>query len=131
MLLQTNSYIVSNNQRAEHVRLMRQFRLCFRRLGADFEVFEEADDTGTSSSRFVQIMRFRDRAHYRHVVEAEKSDKQAQGLIDTFCRLVDLPHQQQAHLFRSSLMTDCLACNDTGDGPAPMIEAEEFSPAQS
>lgn len=119
MLLQTNSYIVAHNQRAEHVRLMRQFRVCFRRLGADFEVFEEAghDAHGNAhgSARFVQLMRFRDRGHYKQVTEAEKVDPAAQKLIAAFCNLVDLPHQADTKLFRHSLLTDCLPCNDTSE----------------
>lgn len=102
MLLQTNSYIVPKERRAEHARLLRRFRQILLRLGCDdFEVFEQmgpnwkaADATG----RFVQLMRFRDRKHQRQVHAAEQSDPQAQQLINEFCDLINLPYQQQQGL---------------------------------
>ena len=100
MLLQTNSYIVRSDQRAEHARLMRQFRVAFRRLGSEFDVYEEearGDHAGRGkarSSRFVQMMRFRDRAHHVEVTRAEREDSVAQDLVSAFARLVDLPYQQ-------------------------------------
>jgi hypothetical protein len=42
MLLQTNSYIVPKEKRAEHARLVRRFRQTLARLGCDhFEVYEQ------------------------------------------------------------------------------------------
>ena len=101
MLLQTNSYIVPKDKRAEHARLMARFRQCFRRLGSGFEVYEQTGPNwaGDGGGRFVQMMRFRDRRHQAQVAAAEKADKVAQQLIADFCRLVNLPYQQQQGLF--------------------------------
>ncbi|QOV90866.1 hypothetical protein [Humisphaera borealis] len=102
MLLQTNSYIVPKERRAEHVRLLRRFRQVLMRLGCDlFEVYEQMGPNWTSgdgSGRFVQIMRFRDRKHQREVHASEQSDPAAQQLIAEFCDLVNLPYQQQQGL---------------------------------
>src|SRR5437763_1122272 len=66
MLLQTNSYFVPKEKRAEHARLMRRFRQALAKLGCDmFEVYEQvgANWTGAENGRYVQIMRFRDGKH--------------------------------------------------------------------
>lgn len=103
MLLQTNSYIVPKEKRAEHARLMRRFRQVLNRLGCDnFEVYEQvgANWSNTQTSgRFVQIMRFRDRKHQLAVQAAERSDPSAQELIAEFCDLVNYPYQQQQGQF--------------------------------
>lgn len=103
MLLQTNSYIVPKDKRAEHARLMARFRQCFRRLGSAFEVYEQTGPnfTGDGGGRFVQMMRFRDRRHQQEIQASEKQDKVAQQLIEEFCRLVNLPYQQKQGLFAS------------------------------
>jgi hypothetical protein len=103
MLLQTNSYIVPKDKRAQHTRLVQRFRQTLTRLGCDhFEAYEQvganwspADTTG----RFVQLMRFRDRKHQLAVQAAERSDATAQGLIKEFCELINFPYQQQQGLF--------------------------------
>ena len=103
MLLQTNSYIVPKEKRAEHARLMRRFRQVLNRLGCeDFEVYEQvgANWSATQTSgRFVQIMRFRDRKHQLAVQGAERTDPAAQELIAEFCDLVNYPYQQQQGQF--------------------------------
>lgn len=103
MLLQTNSYIVPKEKRAEHARLMRRFRQVMNKLGCDnFEVYEQVGanwGTGQTSGRFVQIMRFRDRKHQMAVQNAERSDPAAQELIAEFCELVNYPLQQQQGYF--------------------------------
>src|SRR5277367_3913054 len=103
MLLQTNSYIVPKDKRAQHARLVQRFRQTLSRLGCDhFEAYEQvganwspADTTG----RFVQLMRFRDRKHQLAVQGAERNDPTAQGLIKEFCELINFPYQQQQGLF--------------------------------
>jgi hypothetical protein len=103
MLLQTNSYIVPKDKRAQHARLVQRFRATLSRLGCDhFEAYEQvganwspADTTG----RFVQLMRFRDRKHQLAVQGAERNDPTAQGLIKEFCELINFPYQQQQGLF--------------------------------
>jgi hypothetical protein len=103
MLLQTNSYVVPKEKRAEHARLMRRFRQVLNRLGCDsFEVYEQvgANWSNTQTSgRFVQIMRFRDRKHQLAVQGAERSDPAAQELIAEFVELVNYPLQQQQGQF--------------------------------
>ena len=65
MLLQTNSYVVPADKRADHDRMMRRFRQIMTRLGCDdFDVVEQTGPNwsgGEPTGRFVQIMRFRDR----------------------------------------------------------------------
>lgn len=103
MLLQTNSYVVPKDRRAEHARLLRRFRQTLARLGCDqFEVYEQAGQnwsSGDTSGRFVQIMKFRDRRHQLAVQAAERNDAQAQQLIAEFCELINFPYQQQHGLF--------------------------------
>jgi hypothetical protein len=103
MLLQTNSYIVPREKRAEHERLVRRFRQAFARLGCEqFEVYEQVGQNWSNSEptgRFVQLMRFRDRRHQQAVQEAERKDPAAQALIQEFCRLINFPYQQQQGLF--------------------------------
>ena len=103
MLLQTNSYVVPKEKRAEHARLVRKFRQTLARLGCDqFDVFEQVGPnwgTGETTGRFVQMMRFRDRKHQVAVQTAEKQDPGAQALIQEFCDLINFPYQQQQGLF--------------------------------
>src|SRR3712207_5730720 len=103
MLLQTNSYIVPKEKRAEHARLLRRFRQTLARLGCDhFEVYEQVGANwgrSETTGRYVQIMRFRDRAHQQQVQTAEKADPAAQKLIAEFCQLINFPYQQQQGLF--------------------------------
>ena len=103
MLLQTNSYIVPKDKRAEHARLLRRFRQVLTKLGCDnFEVYEQVGanwTTGESTGRVVQIMRFRDRKHQLAVQAAERNDPAAQALIAEFCELINFPYQQQRGLF--------------------------------
>jgi hypothetical protein len=103
MLLQTNSYIVPKEKRAEHQRLMRRFRQVLNQLGCDnFEVYEQVGanwSTNQTSGRFVQIMRFRDRKHQLAVQNAERTDAAAQQLIAEFCDLINYPYQQQQGQF--------------------------------
>ncbi len=103
MLLQTNSYIVPPEKRAEHARLIRQFRQTLQRLGCDqFGVFEQVGANwsgGETTGRFVQMMHFRDRKHQLAVQQSERNDPAAQQLIQSFCELINFPYQQQQNLF--------------------------------
>jgi hypothetical protein len=136
MLLQTNSYIVPKEKRAEHARLMRRFRQVLNRLGCDnFEVYEQvgANWSNTQTSgRFVQIMRFRDRKHQLAVQGAERTDPSAQELIAEFCDLVNYPYQQQqgqfAVGFYSSVLPVAPARPPRRPGEAPADQAVEPDP---
>jgi hypothetical protein len=103
MLLQTNSYVVPKEKRAEHARLVRKFRQTLGRLGCEqFDVFEQVGPNwggGETTGRFVQMMRFRDRKHQVAVQTAEKQDPAAQALIQEFCELINFGYQQQQGLF--------------------------------
>jgi hypothetical protein len=103
MLLQTNSYIVPRDKRAEHQRLIRRFRQTLKRLGCDhFEVYEQVGpnwSNSESSGRYVQILRFVDRKHQLSVQQAERTDATAQAVIADFCDLINFPYQQQQGLF--------------------------------
>jgi len=112
MLLQTNSYIVPREKRAEHARILRRFRQTLQRLGCDhFEVYEQVGanwNTAETTGRFVQIMRFRDRKHQMQVQGAERSDPQAQQVVREFCELINFPYQQQQGLFAVGYYTSFL-----------------------
>lgn len=103
MLLQTNSYIVPKDKRAEHARLLQRFRQTLARLGCEhFEAYEQvgANWSGNETTgRFVQLMRFKDRKQQQSVQAAERSDPAAQALIKEFCELINFPYQQQQGLF--------------------------------
>ena len=112
MLLQTNSYIVPRDKRAEHQRLIRRFRQTLKRLGCDhFEVYEQVGpnwSNSESSGRYVQILRFVDRKHQLSVQQAERSDPTAQAVIADFCDLINFPYQQQQGLFAVGFYTSTL-----------------------
>lgn len=103
MLLQTNSYVVPKEKRAEHARLLNRFRQTMTRLGCEsFDVFEQAGanwGSGEPSGRYVQLIRFRDKKHHQAVQQLERSDPSAQKLIAEFCELINFPYQQQQGLF--------------------------------
>lgn len=98
MLLQTNSYIVPKEKREAHARLMRRFRQTLQRLGCEhFEVYEQVGSNWNSlrtGTRFVQMMRFRDRRQHQAVQDAERNDPAAQELIREFCELIGFADQQ-------------------------------------
>jgi hypothetical protein len=112
MLLQTNSYIVPKEKRADHARLMRRFRQTLLRLGCDhFEVYEQVGANWSNAEvtgRYVQILRFVDRKHQLAVQAAERSDPTAQGVIAEFCDLINFPYQQQQGLFAVGFYTSVL-----------------------
>ncbi len=131
MLLQTNSYIVPRDKRAEHARLLRRFRQTLLRLGCDhFEVYEQVGpnwSSADSSGRFVQIMRFRDRKHQMAVQGAERSDAAAQALLKEFCDLINLPYQQQQGLFAVGYYTSFLRMPQRLEGPDSFAAPAETS----
>lgn len=132
MLLQTNSYIVPKDKRAEHARLLRRFRAALAKLGCDsFEVYEQVGanwNTGEPTGRYVQIMRFRDRRHQVAVQQAERSDPVAQAIIAEFCQLINFPYQQQQGLFAVGFYNGVLpvapARPQAGEGAAAVQEPE-------
>jgi len=134
MLLQTNSYIVPKEKRAEHARLLARFRTCLARLGCDhFEAYEQvgANWAGNETTgRFVQIMRFRDRKQQQQVQGAERSDPQAQQLIKEFCELINFPYQQQQGLFAVGFYTSVLAVSPTRL-PAPGLNEPQAAPDET
>ena len=125
MLLQTNSYIVPKEKRAEHARLLQRFRQTLRRLGCEqFEVYEQVGahwSGGQTSGRFVQIMRFTDRRHQQEVQRAEEADPAARQLIAEFCDLINFPYQQHHGLFASGYYQGVLSAPRqeaaAGEGP--------------
>lgn len=129
MLLQTNSYIVPRDRRMEHARLLRRFRQTLLRLGCDhFEVFEQVGtnwNTGETTGRFVQIMRFRDRKHQLAVQAAERSDPTAQALVREFCELINFPYQQQQGLFAVGFYTSFLRMPPQRTTTATVVEESQ------
>src|SRR5665213_2949311 len=123
MLLQTNSYVVPNEKRAEHARVIRRFRQALLRLGCDqFEVYEQVGANWSPSEghvRFVQLMRFRDRRQQQAVQAAERDDPMAQRIIAEFCDLVNLPYQQENGFFAVGFYTSVLPI-----GPRRVAEEE-------
>ena len=128
MLLQTNSYIVPRDKRMEHARLLRRFRQTLMRLGCDhFEVYEQVGanwNTGETTGRFVQIMRFRDRKHQLSVQGAERTDPVAQALVREFCELINFTYQQQQGLFAVGFYTSFLRMPPQRTTSAASAESE-------
>ena len=128
MLLQTNSYIVPRDKRMEHARLLRRFRQTLMRLGCDhFEVYEQVGanwNTGETTGRFVQIMRFRDRKHQLSVQGAERTDPVAQALVREFCELINFSYQQQQGLFAVGFYTSFLRMPMQRTTSAASVESE-------
>src|SRR4051812_32943309 len=122
MLLQTNSYVVPKEKRAEHARMVRKFRQTLARIGCDqFDVFEQVGANwagGETTGRFVQMMRFRDRKHQLAVQNAEKQDPGAQQLIAEFCELINFPYQQQQGLFAVGFYQSVLPVAPARQAPA-------------
>src|ERR1700733_13123913 len=112
MLLQTNSYIVPKEKKAEQTRVIRRFPQTLMRLGCDhFEVYEQVGSNWSNSEstgRYVQILRFVDRKHQLAVQAAERSDPTAQAVISEFCDLINFPYQQQQGLFAVGFYTSVL-----------------------
>lgn len=136
MLLQTNSYIVPKDKRAEHARLLRRFRAALAKLGCDsFEVYEQVGanwNTGEATGRYVQIMRFRDRRHQQAVQQAERSDPVAQAIIAEFCQLINFPYQQQQGLFAVGFYNGVLPVAPTrpqADGGAGAVASAQETEA--
>src|SRR5665213_2252830 len=120
MLLQTNSYIVPAERRADHARLIRRFRQAMSRIGCDqFEVYEQVGPNWSpgSSGRYVQIMRFRDRQHQQAVQAAERNDPGSQQIIAEVCDLINCPYQQQHGYFATSFYASVLPV-----GPRQLLE---------
>ena len=132
MLLQTNSYVVPKDRRSEHTRLLRKFRQTLLRLGCDsFEVYEQVGPNwapGEATGRFVQIMRFRDRAQQLAVQDGEKNDPIAQQLIQEFCALINFPYQQQQGLFAVGFYTSALPVAPPRANPNPRPSAQAAEP---
>jgi len=133
MLLQTNSYVVPRDKRAEHARVLRRFRQALIRLGCDhFEVFEQVGANWNStdtSGRFVQIMRFRDRKHQMFVQAAERNDPTCQALLREFCELINVSYQQQQGLFAVGFYSSFLRMPAQPQGTAP-TESSAATPDQ-
>ena len=123
MLLQTNSYVVPKDKRAEHARLLNRFRQTLARFGCEhFEVFEQAGSNwgaGEPSGRYVQMIRFRDKKHHMQVQAAERSDPSAQKLIAEFCELINFPYQQQQGLFAVGFYNGVLPISGGGRRTTP------------
>jgi hypothetical protein len=135
MLMQTNSYVVPREKRAEHARLLARFRQTLARLGCeDFECYEQVGANwsgGETTGRFVQIMRFRDRKHQQQVQSAERGDPQAQALIKEFCELINFPYQQQHGLFAAGFYSSVLPtapAHVPATAPAPVPPARPDAP---
>jgi hypothetical protein len=113
----------------EHARLLRRFRQTLLRLGCDhFEVYEQVGtnwNTGETTGRFVQIMRFRDRKHQLGVQAAERSDPTAQALVREFCELINFPYQQQQGLFAVGFYTSFLRMPPQRTTTATSVEHSE------
>jgi len=135
MLLQTNSYVVPQDKRTEHVKLLARFRQTLLRLGCDsFEVYEQVGpnwNAAQTSGRFVQIMKFRDRRHQQAVQQAERTDPMAQKLIADFCELINFQYQQQQSLFATSYYSGLFSGDAPMRGDSQRVALEEQQKAVS
>jgi hypothetical protein len=137
MLLQTNSYVVPNDKRDEHDRLIRRIRQAMLRLGCDIEVYEQVSANWGplkgGAGRFIQVMRFRDRQHHHEIQEAEKNELCVQQLIAEFMDLIDLPGQQGQGLFAMGHYSRITAASiyDVEQAPMPAgVEPSAGEPPQ-
>jgi len=135
MLLQTNSYVVPKERRAEHQRLMRRFRQTLARLGCEhFEVYEQVGvnwTAGDNAGRYVQIMRFRDRRHQLSVQSAERADPGAQAVIAEFCNLINFPYQQQQGLFAVGFYQSALPVTMRREATRAEVAASDAAAAEN
>lgn len=103
MLLQTNAYVVTQDKRDQHTRLVRKLQDAMRRIGGSLEVYEQVGPNFSLSQeatgRFVQVMRFKDKRHLQQIQNAERADTTCQALIAELCELIDLPRQQEVGTF--------------------------------
>jgi len=133
MLLQTNSYVVPKDRRAEHQRLMRRFRQALVRLGCEaFEVYEQVGSNwsgGEATGRYVQMMKFRDRKHQQQVQHGERTDPQAQALIAEFCEMINFPYQQQQGLFAVGFYAGALPTVPPRTPLAAPVQPVEMEPS--
>lgn len=129
MLLLTYSYVVPKDKRTEHARLLHRMKQVMARLGVEhFEAYEQVGKHWTGgdvTGRVVQILRFRDKAHFAAIQAAEKTDPGAQQLIAEFCDLVNLPYQQQTGMFADGYYGSIIA------GGATRAPAAVFPPVAS
>ena len=132
MLLQTNSYLVPKDKRAEHARLVRRFRQLMQRYGCEnFEVYEQigADwNAAKVTGRFVQMMRFRDRQQHLDVQDAERRAPAAQELIEEFCQLLNIPYQREQGLFAVGFYQSALPAEGGRSAVTPPPVPEEVIP---
>src|SRR5207237_1116112 len=132
------SYLVPQDRRAEHERIVRRIRQTMLRLGCDqFEVYEQVGHNwtplkgGKGHYRFVQMMRFRDRGHHQAVQAAERTDPAVQQLIREFCGLINLTQQQESNSFATGFYSSVVytgvgelapvAADSPPEGPEPGI----------
>src|ERR1700733_12162041 len=129
MLLQTTSYIVPKDKRAEHARLLRRFRQTLMRLGCDhFEVYEQVGanwNPAETTGRFVQILRFRDRKHHLAVQQEERSDPQVQQGVAEFWNLINFPSQQKQGLLAVRVYTSFMNLPSQRTGVSRSGEEDE------
>lgn len=113
--------------------MLRRFRQTLLRLGCDhFEVYEQVGtnwNTGETTGRFVQIMRFRDRKHQLDVQAAERTDPTAQALVREFCELINFPYQQQQGLFAVGFYTSFLRMPPQRTTTATAVDAADSEQA--
>ena len=131
MLLQTNSYVVPKEKRAEHARLLTRFRQTLARFGCDdFEVFEQSGSNWTTqetTGRYVQMIRFRDKKHHMEVQAAERTDPTAQKVIAEFCELINFPYQQQQGLFAVGFYTTVIKTAADRRIPSPRPQTSDLA----
>ena len=115
MLLQTNSYIVPEEKREEHARLMRRFKQVLLKLGCEqFDVYEQTAPGWVpgESGRCVQLMRFADRKQQHHVQQLERTDPAAQAVVAEFCALLNIASQQEQGTFAAGFYQSVLHARD-------------------
>lgn len=102
MIVLTHAYLVAPDRLDDHGRLFRRLREAAARLGEELELLQELspdlappDSTSLKPVRFVQIARFKDRAHLQQLQAAERGDATLQALLSELIALLDLPSQRQ------------------------------------
>ena len=114
MLLQTNSYIVPADRRADHARLIRKFRQALSRIGCDqFEVYEQVGPNwspGAMREICPESCAFATASINKPCRRLKETIQDRSKSSPNFATLINFPYQQQARLFRRQLLHQRIAC---------------------
>lgn len=96
MFAATYQYIVPNDKTREYIELERKAIEIYKEHGClDVEIYRDAQDP----TRWMEINRYRDRAHYGEVVAAVDSDPRMEPLFEEFMGLIKSEDRPEKSLY--------------------------------